>query len=103
MEIYRIPKRYYDDHVECDCEAPPILKKSKQHYWISAEETPALQELRSRAEMYADTTFPDYWENGCRGIVLSAKATLKIIGNYKDYRESVSKIYDRGGIDHKIK
>jgi hypothetical protein len=103
METYRIPKTYYRDHVECDCEAPPILKETKQHYWISAEETPDLQELRSRAEMYADTTFPDYWENGCRGIVLSAKATLKVIGTYKDYRESVSKIYDREGIDHKLK
>ena len=77
--IYKIPKVYYRDHVDCDCEAPDIIKETKAHYFISAEETANLAELRARAIMYADTTFPDYWEN-CRGVVLSAKATLKVIG-----------------------
>tara|TARA_R100000149_G_C5859337_1_gene125684 strand:- start:551 stop:817 length:267 start_codon:yes stop_codon:yes gene_type:complete len=80
MKTYRIPKRYYQDHVDCDCVAPKIIKETKTHYIIDATENDAMTELRQRAEMYADTTFPDYWENGWQGVVLSAKATLKVIG-----------------------
>jgi hypothetical protein len=80
MQTYRIPKRYYIDHVECDCEAPEILKETKTHYIISAEETPELLELRSRATHYAEDIGGDYYANGCGGIVASARATLKVIG-----------------------
>jgi hypothetical protein len=76
--IYKIPKRYYIDHVECDCEAPEIIRETKAHYFISADETPELAELRDRATLYAEEN-DDYWKN-CRGIVLSARATLKVIG-----------------------
>ena len=100
MKTYRIPKTYYRDHVECDCVAPQVIRETKTHYIIDATENEAMDELRQRAEMYADTTFPDYWES-CRGIVLSAKATLKVIGTCKDYRESVSKIYESGGVHAK--
>ena len=78
MKTYRIPKRYYNDHVECDCEAPEIIRETKAHYFISADETPELAELRDRATSYAEEN-DDYWEN-CRGIVISARATLKVIG-----------------------
>ena len=77
-KIYRIPKHYYRDHVECDCEAPEIIRETKAHYFISADETPELAELRDRATLYAEEN-DDYWKN-CRGIVLSARATLKVIG-----------------------
>lgn len=86
---YRIPKTYYRDHVECECIAPDIIRETKRHYYIDADETEALQELRSRAMMYADTTFPDYWEN-CKGLVLSAKATLKVIGEYNQQSKTVA-------------
>ena len=77
-KTYRIPKTYYRDHVECDCEAPEIIRETKAHYFISADETFELAELRDRATLYADDN-DDYWEN-CRGIVISARATLKVIG-----------------------
>lgn len=80
MTTYKIPKRYYDDHVECDCEAPAIIKETKQHYYIDAAETPELAELRSRAQDYADDIGGDYCRNGYGGIVASARATLKVIG-----------------------
>jgi len=76
--IYKIPKRYYIDHVECDCEAPEILKETKSHFIISAEETPELLELRSRALFYIAEGPYMY---GCAGIVASAKATIKVIGD----------------------
>lgn len=78
MKTYRIPKRYYNDHVECDCEAPEILEETKTHYIISAEETPELLELRSRALFYVDEG--PYMTNNCFGIVASARATIKVIG-----------------------
>lgn len=78
MKTYRIPKRYYIDHVECDCEAPEILEETKTHYIISAEETPELLELRSRALFYISEG--PYMTN-CSGIVASAKATIKVIGD----------------------
>lgn len=80
MKTYKIPKRYYTDHVECDCEAPKVLSETKSHFIISAEETSELAELRSRAVLYAEDVGGDYWKNGYGGIVTSAKATIKIIG-----------------------
>ena len=71
---YRIPKRYYIDHV-IDCEAPEVLHQTKQHYWISAEETDDMTEFRSRCIFYAEG-----WVDGCHEIIASAKATLKVIG-----------------------
>lgn len=78
-DTFRIPKRYYNDHVDCDCEAPAIIKTTKQHYWIRAEETPEMAEFRSRAAFYAephiDPDSPYLW-----GLVVSARATIKVIG-----------------------
>ena len=77
-KLYRIPKVYYDDHIDT-CEAPEIVKATKQHYWISAEDCPELDELRSRAHFYA-TDGIDATEPYLRGLVASAKATIKVIG-----------------------
>ena len=72
---YRIPKRYYIDHV-IDCEAPEVLHQTKQHYYISAEETDDMAEFRSRCIFYAEG-----WADCCPNeIIASAKATLKVIG-----------------------
>ena len=72
MKTYRIPKTW--SHVECDCVAPRLLPKTKTHYIMNATENEAMDELRQKTKMYADTTFPVIGES-CRGIVLSAKAT----------------------------
>ena len=56
---YRIPKRYYIDHV-IDCEAPEVLHQTKQHYYISAEETDEMAEFRSRCIFYAEG-----WADSC--------------------------------------
>ncbi len=93
--IYKIPKVYYRDHVECDCEAPEIIRETKAHYFISADETPELAELRSRATFYADDICGDYWES-CRGIVISARATLKVIGIDKAQSKAAWARFNRG-------
>ena len=85
-DMYRIPKRYYQDHVDCDCEAPAIIKATKQHFFISTEETEELAELRSRAQHYVDMGAMGAFDPGFSGLVASARATLKIIG--KDTAQS---------------
>jgi len=79
IETYRITRRYYQDHVDCCCEAPAIIKSTKQHLFISAEETEGLAELRSRAAFYAEPNI-DADSPYLRGLVASARATLKVIG-----------------------
>tara|TARA_R100000808_G_scaffold13511_1_gene32712 strand:- start:103 stop:363 length:261 start_codon:yes stop_codon:yes gene_type:complete len=75
-EAIKIPKRYYDDHVECDCIAPKIIRQTKQHYFIDPTENDEMAEFRSRLDLYANShCTQDYWES-CRGIVMSAQATL---------------------------
>lgn len=77
--MHKIPKRFYDDCQQyCDDPIPEILKATKNYYFISENEDSKLHELRDRALCYAEPN-PDYWEY-CRGIVLSARATLNVIG-----------------------
>ena len=80
IETYRITRRYYQDHVDCGCEAPAIIKATKQHLFISAEETNGLAELRSRARHYVDMGAMGALDDGFTGLVASARATLKVIG-----------------------
>ena len=77
-KLIKIPKRFYDDHYERDLESPLIVKETKTHYWISADDE-HLNELYTDAEFYSapyvDARPGDYlW-----GIVVSARATVKAI------------------------
>ena len=98
MTIARIPRRFYDDCVECDTLTPPVVKKTERHYWVdlskadpdaeddyrapfndsipkgTPEET--LADFTSRAVLYAD---PDHFGSEYRYLQQSAKATLKVI------------------------
>ena len=71
--MIRIPKRFYDDHCERDLEAPEILKETKAHYWIAADQH--LAELLSDAEFYSDY---EHFPNSL-GLITSAIATAKAI------------------------
>lgn len=75
--VIQIPKRFYDDHVERDLEAPSIVHQTAKHYWIKADD-PALNELKDDAEFYASMGM-DYWDKSCAGLVSSARATAKAI------------------------
>ena len=92
-KLYRIPQRYYIDHVECDCEAPPVVKETKQHYWISAEEGPELSELRSRAQYYVDMQGVGGFNGECNGLCASARATLKVIGDSSQQSKAFEENY----------
>ncbi len=88
----RIPKRFYDDCVNCDVEdLPPYYKETKNYYVISKIRDEfagcdysdlhgkQMNELISRAIYYADNTGFDLSDGYMRGIVLSARATLKAL------------------------
>ena len=74
----RIPFRFYQDHQERDLDTPVNYAKSKSYAIIDSDD-PALPELISDASFYADQVMcGELWES-CRGVVLSARATLKAI------------------------
>ena len=74
-DTYKIPKRFYDDHVQCcDLPAPAIIRKTKAHYFIDVAETNEMAELRSNATFYADGLVDH------PNLVKAAKALLNVIG-----------------------
>ena len=72
----RIPRKFYDDHVERDLGAPSILRVTKYHYFIDAL-SPYLEELLSDAEYYLSMI--KYMDAEYRGLCRSATATVKAI------------------------
>lgn len=77
MELIRIPKKFYDDHtVNLSLEAPPVVKETRQHYFIDAS-SEHLAELLSNASFYADPFNYSHAEFGSwlAALVKSARAT----------------------------
>ena len=73
----RIPERFYVDHMERALDTPADLGKCRTHAIVSVDD-PHLGELLSDAEHYAHPSGPD----ACpRGIIMSAKATVRAIRN----------------------
>lgn len=75
----RIPLRFYEDHQGRDLDTPVNYSKSKSYAVIDSND-PAIGELLSDARYYASEDYvdPAMWE-GWRGLVLSARATIKAI------------------------
>ena len=74
-ELIRAPKRFIDDHANRDLDTPYVWRQTKVHYFISRWD-PAMEELRSDAEYYADGEFgPDAIGDG-GALKRSAKALV---------------------------
>lgn len=82
MSTIKITKTFYQDHLQRDLPAPPIVKETKSHIWIDAD-SEHLAALLDDAEAYGHPSwfgceFGDYlW-----GVIRSANATEKAIKNY---------------------
>ena len=76
--LIKIPQRFYDDHKERDLESPEIVKETKTHYWIKADD-PDIAELKSDAHYYYTMWNMGAFDNYLFGICMSAKATLKAL------------------------
>ena len=81
--IIKIPQRFYDDHRYRECgQSGKILKKYASHYLVELDQE-AWDDLYSDADYYGmDNPDEDLWQN-YRGVVLSARATLKVMNEYK--------------------
>ena len=75
-EFYRIPKRFFDDHAERDLDTPAIVKETKTHYFVRADD-PFVAELRDDAEFYADDHGPDLLPPGLKASARAAFAALE--------------------------
>jgi len=75
-KLIRIPWAFYIDHSERDLETPEIVKSTKRHIWIRADD-PALSELRSDAAYYCHKYGPD--AEYLFGLKASARATMNAI------------------------
>jgi hypothetical protein len=73
--LYSIPKRFYDDHVERDLPAPPVLYTTARLYVIAGDD-PTLAELLDDARFYADADGPDEQP---RGLKTAARALLHAV------------------------
>jgi hypothetical protein len=76
--LIRIPKRFLDDHLERDLPTPEIVRETSLHYFIASGD-PAIGELIEDARHYADGL-----DEAPRGIVMSARATLRAIRQAED-------------------
>jgi uncharacterized protein YqkB len=80
MNVIRIPKRFYDDCEDCETQTPPIVKKTKRHYFvdIDCEDPDVMLDFKSRAELYCETLG---WSDPKETIpiCLSARATMAAI------------------------
>lgn len=74
--MVKIPRVFWEDCKNCDCDVGEEQYGTKRHVWVCGFGD-QFQELIDRAEMYSDVR-NGYWES-CRGLVLSARATLKAI------------------------
>jgi hypothetical protein len=73
----KIPDRFYIDHMERSLPTPEDIGSFKNHALIRADDA-ALGELLSDAEHYAHPSGPDA---APRGVITSAKATVRAIRN----------------------
>jgi hypothetical protein len=78
MKLVKIPKRFYQDHIERDLPAPQVVKSTSLHYWINIED-PALSEFLSDAEFYKDEMTSGYADRTTFGLQRSAQATYDAI------------------------
>lgn len=80
MTRIKIPKRFYQDHVERDLDAPPIIRQTQSHIWIDAN-SQHLSELLADADFYADpkTYGGTQFASDSQGLIKSAKATKRAI------------------------
>lgn len=74
----KLPLRFYEDHSSRDLDTPKALSYTKTHVYVDSED-PAIPELLDDAKYYAESM--RYMDSDCRGLCMSAKATVKILKN----------------------
>lgn len=83
MKQIRIPKTYYDDHIDCEVEAPKVIRENETYYFIDTEPEDHLEELYSRAAYYADPRVHGQLYFKYIGLCRSARWTVEAIDKYR--------------------
>ena len=93
----KIPKRFYDDHRYRECgQTGKIVKEYAAHYLVELDQE-AWDDLYSDADYYGmDNPDEDLWQN-YRGVILSARATLKAMKEYEREGEGGGRQRERSG------
>ncbi len=91
MTLIRIPKKFYDDHIGRDCEAPPVVKETKRHYYIDSAPCDAMEDLYSDALHYCDCASNGWSFDGALGLQSSAQATVRALTADKNEGRNDSK------------
>jgi len=71
MTVIRITKRFYDDHVERDLEAPALIRESKRYYWIDTSDE-NFNELHTDAIFYRGMWLDGAYDSYLKPICMSA-------------------------------
>ena len=71
--LLKLPRRFFDDHVERELPAPTVVRQTQRHVWIRQDD-PNLPELVNDADFHADGLAPD-----CLWISLAARALLRAL------------------------
>jgi hypothetical protein len=75
-KLIKLPKCFFVDHSERDLDTPVVIKETADHVMVSADD-PALPELLSDAEFYAESS--SYMGKQYFGLCMSARATARAI------------------------
>ena len=71
--IIRIPRRFFDDHLDRDLPTPIPVRESARHVWLDSEDGD-LGELLNDANYYSHDV-----DAAPPGVVLSARATVRAV------------------------
>lgn len=82
MVLIKLPKRFFQDHQERDLDTPGVVKETKTHVWVNAND-PHLSELKEDAQYYSDMWDMGSFDKWLFGICTSAKATVKALEQHK--------------------
>lgn len=77
--IATVPERFYDDHVERDLPAGRVVKALSKNRLRVELDREAYDDLLSDARHYADPEGFDWNDPFMRGVILSAKATVRAL------------------------
>ena len=84
MNTYKVTKAFYQDHLYRDCgDATNIVKETKTHFVLALTEK-TYADLLSDAKYYSCPDMVEELWNDYRGLVLSARATVKVLTAKKD-------------------
>jgi hypothetical protein len=79
MTTYKVTKAFYNDHLYRECgNAENIVKETKSHYVLELT-SETFEDLLSDCAYYADPDVAKEMWNDHRGVVLSARSTLKVL------------------------